>query len=81
MSNFSRATSHGNKISQKQKKLMALAAKDNNPEIVPDAVVLSTAPKTTKPATVWYEPSYFFRLLLIGVISGFFQAHLWEGQY
>ncbi|XP_013923033.1 PREDICTED: inhibitor of Bruton tyrosine kinase isoform X4 [Thamnophis sirtalis] len=52
--NSCRATSHGNKLSQKQKKLMALAAKDNNPEIVPDVVVLSTAPKTTKPATVWY---------------------------
>lgn len=39
---------------------MALAAKDNNPETVPDTVVLSTAPKTTKPATVWYEPSNFF---------------------
>ncbi|XP_013923032.1 PREDICTED: inhibitor of Bruton tyrosine kinase isoform X3 [Thamnophis sirtalis] len=50
--NSCRATSHGNKLSQKQKKLMALAAKDNNPEIVPDVVVLSTAPKTTKPATV-----------------------------
>ncbi|XP_070788984.1 inhibitor of Bruton tyrosine kinase isoform X6 [Pituophis catenifer annectens] len=51
--NLCRATSQGNKLSQKQKKLMALAAKDNNPETVPDAVVLSTAPKTTKPVTVW----------------------------
>ncbi|XP_063168747.1 inhibitor of Bruton tyrosine kinase [Candoia aspera] len=51
--NSGRATSHGSKLSQKQRKLIALAAKDNNPEIVPDAVLLPTVSKTTKPATVW----------------------------
>uniref|UniRef100_A0A8D2LZD8 Inhibitor of Bruton tyrosine kinase n=1 Tax=Varanus komodoensis TaxID=61221 RepID=A0A8D2LZD8_VARKO len=49
--NSGRPASHGNKLSQKQRKLIAMAAKENSPEIVPDAVML---PVPSKSGHVWY---------------------------
>ncbi|XP_053143059.1 inhibitor of Bruton tyrosine kinase isoform X2 [Hemicordylus capensis] len=47
-------TSHGSKLSQKQRKLIAMAAKDNSPEIVPDATMQPpTPPKATKLGSAW----------------------------
>uniref|UniRef100_A0A8D0DVM4 Inhibitor of Bruton tyrosine kinase n=1 Tax=Salvator merianae TaxID=96440 RepID=A0A8D0DVM4_SALMN len=51
--NSGKPISHGSKLSQKQRKMIALAAKDNNPEIVLDATVPLTPPKTVKPGNVW----------------------------
>ncbi|XP_077162028.1 inhibitor of Bruton tyrosine kinase isoform X1 [Paroedura picta] len=51
--NSGRLTSHGNKLSQKQRKLIAMAAKDGSPEIVPDAAVLPAPRKATKPGNAW----------------------------
>ncbi|XP_054831335.1 inhibitor of Bruton tyrosine kinase isoform X2 [Eublepharis macularius] len=51
--NSGRPASHGNKLSQKQRKLIAMAAKDGSPEIMPDAALLPTPRKATKPGNVW----------------------------
>ncbi|KAL8186179.1 UNVERIFIED_CONTAM: hypothetical protein K2H54_065871 [Gekko kuhli] len=52
--NSSRLTSLGNKLSQKQRKLIAMAAKDSSPEVVPDAAVLPAPRRAAKPGNVWY---------------------------
>uniref|UniRef100_A0A6J0TZD0 Inhibitor of Bruton tyrosine kinase isoform X1 n=1 Tax=Pogona vitticeps TaxID=103695 RepID=A0A6J0TZD0_9SAUR len=54
--NSSRPSPHASKLSQKQRKLIALAAKESNPEIVPDAVVPPASPKTPKAGNVWASP-------------------------
>uniref|UniRef100_A0A8D2LZN1 Inhibitor of Bruton tyrosine kinase n=1 Tax=Varanus komodoensis TaxID=61221 RepID=A0A8D2LZN1_VARKO len=53
--NSGRPASHGNKLSQKQRKLIAMAAKENSPEIVPDAVML---PVPSKSGHVWASSSH-----------------------
>ncbi|KAJ6665824.1 hypothetical protein lerEdw1_001296 [Lerista edwardsae] len=45
---------HGSKLSQKQRKLIAMAAKDNCPEITPEAAMQPpTPPKATMLGNVW----------------------------
>nr|XP_028578683.1 inhibitor of Bruton tyrosine kinase isoform X1 [Podarcis muralis] len=51
--NSGRPTSHGSKLSQKQRKLIAMAAKDNSPEIVPEAAMPPTPQNAAKPGNVW----------------------------
>ncbi|XP_032999189.1 inhibitor of Bruton tyrosine kinase isoform X3 [Lacerta agilis] len=51
--NSGRPTSHGSKLSQKQRKLIAMAAKDNSPEIVPEASMPPTPQNAAKPGNVW----------------------------
>ncbi|XP_061479196.1 inhibitor of Bruton tyrosine kinase isoform X2 [Rhineura floridana] len=79
--NSGRSTSHGSKLSQKQRKLIAMAAKDNNPDIVPDAAMPSAPPNAAKPGNVWSSslhsalPKSFRDLLveekkLVGARSG-----------
>uniref|UniRef100_G1KTS1 Inhibitor of Bruton tyrosine kinase n=1 Tax=Anolis carolinensis TaxID=28377 RepID=G1KTS1_ANOCA len=64
-------TPHGSKLSQKQRKLIALAAKDSSPDFVSDMVVLPTSPKTTKPGNIWYVV-----LVLIILKSAFCQMRI-----
>ncbi|XP_062980989.1 inhibitor of Bruton tyrosine kinase [Elgaria multicarinata webbii] len=84
--NSGRPTSHGSKLSQKQRKLIAMAAKDNSPEIVPDAVMPLTPPKS---GNVWASslhsvlPKSFRDLLVeekkvVGATSGKVCAKLME---
>ncbi|XP_028578685.2 inhibitor of Bruton tyrosine kinase isoform X3 [Podarcis muralis] len=51
--NSGRPTSHGSKLSQKQRKLIAMAAKDNSPEIGPEAAMPPTPQNAAKPGNVW----------------------------
>ncbi|XP_048351373.1 inhibitor of Bruton tyrosine kinase isoform X2 [Sphaerodactylus townsendi] len=50
-------TTQGNKLSQKQRKLIAMTSKDNSPEIMPIAAALPAQRKTTKPGNVWSTSS------------------------
>ncbi|XP_060608945.2 inhibitor of Bruton tyrosine kinase isoform X1 [Anolis sagrei] len=54
--NSGRPTPHGSKLSQKQRKLIALAAKDSSPDFVSDVIVPPTSPKTAKTGNVWASP-------------------------
>ncbi|XP_042299437.1 inhibitor of Bruton tyrosine kinase-like isoform X1 [Sceloporus undulatus] len=54
--NSGRPTPHGGKLSQKQRKMIALAAKDSSPDFVPDVVLPPTSPKTAKSGNVWASP-------------------------
>lgn len=51
---FSRPTAHTSKLSQKQRKLIAMAAKDSSPEIVPDVAMQPSPLQAKKPGNVWY---------------------------
>ncbi|XP_066468568.1 inhibitor of Bruton tyrosine kinase [Tiliqua scincoides] len=70
--NSGKPISHGSKLSQKQRKLIAMAAKDNGPEIVPDtAVQPPMPPKATVLGNVWASSLHSavpksFRDLLVG---------------
>ncbi|NWR16339.1 IBTK kinase, partial [Emberiza fucata] len=56
--NSSRMVSHGIKLSQKQRKMIALAAKDNGSASIPEPTTLVTTPppptKVAKLGNVWY---------------------------
>ncbi|KAH0622107.1 hypothetical protein JD844_024105 [Phrynosoma platyrhinos] len=87
--NSGRPTPHGSKLSQKQRKLIALAAKDSSPDFVPDAILQPTSPKTAKSGNVWASPVHSalpksFRDLLVeggkkaGARSGNISAKVME---
>lgn len=47
-------TSHGVKLSQKQRKMIAMTTKDNNSGVNSMETALSAPSKTPKPANAWY---------------------------